>query len=184
MRSVATIAVETAVCFACGLVAVALCAATVVFGGPAHVRVGDLDCVDFGTREAADRYLDDHPNASEQLDADEDGHACEGRPSSNAFGWSGTLIGGVLGGFVFTRWHRYPSGWARQRFDLEEWFAVTLGSVLLGGASAAFVFNAPLPRHTSAAVYAIFGAISTLITTTIFAKDGRFSRPQVTRSKN
>lgn len=74
------------------------------FGGSAAAR--DLDCDDFGTREAAnrelDRTLDEFGRDVNRLDADRDGVACE--RSGRAIVWTavgaaaGTLIGFGISG--------------------------------------------------------------------------------------
>ncbi|MFJ8745843.1 excalibur calcium-binding domain-containing protein [Embleya sp. NPDC127516] len=64
--------------FAVAMVAVA----TIPLASTADaVPVGDRDCKDFATREQAQAAFDLDPSDPERLDADNDGLACEERPS-------------------------------------------------------------------------------------------------------
>jgi hypothetical protein len=55
-------------------------------GGDANGTSGDLDCSDFGSQEEAQNELEDNPSDPNNLDADNDGTACESLSSGSADG--------------------------------------------------------------------------------------------------
>lgn len=75
--------------------------------GPASA---DVDCVDLGSREAAQTYLEGRPGDLDGLDADGDGQACEGADDSGTGTW--VLVGFAVllaGGLLrYSRFERQP----------------------------------------------------------------------------
>jgi hypothetical protein len=81
---------------------------------PSPVFAADLDCADFGTREAANRELDrtlgEFGRDIHNLDADGDGNACE--RNGSAIIWSGVgAAAGILLGFGLSKSDQAGDDW-------------------------------------------------------------------------
>jgi hypothetical protein len=60
------------------LVAIALCFGSGIYGfGSSKAQAQDLNCSDFGTKQQAQDELEADPSDPNNLDADDDGEACE-----------------------------------------------------------------------------------------------------------
>ncbi|MFI6585950.1 excalibur calcium-binding protein [Embleya sp. NPDC050493] len=76
---------------ACAAVLASL--AVLPLASSAQAAPGDRDCADFATRELAQAAFDLDPSDPERLDADNDGLACEDRPSAPAGASTATTPG-------------------------------------------------------------------------------------------
>lgn len=127
--------------------------------GQARAIDGDLDCKDFGTQEAAEHYLNQHPADIDDLDANNDGDACERNPSADTYGIVGSYIAGFAGVIWWTRRNVGHGKWTSG--DYENVFA---GTLLMGipGAAVVVSIHKYLPRETTAIEFAGIGAAISL----------------------
>ena len=138
---------------------VALTLAVFVGLGASTAIAADLDCADFGTREAAnrelDRTLDDVGFDVHRLDADGDGEACE--RNGSAVAPSGIGAGaGVLIGFALTKAGK----------DQDDWSAAIGHAILAAfvGAFAGWMLPGILPSQWTVTTYAAaIGVVCALI---------------------
>lgn len=143
-------------------------ASMLVFGlvlithGPAHAA--DLDCFDFGTREAANkelsRTMSEFGRDVHRLDADGDGNACE--RNGSAIVWSGiAAVAGVLAGFSL----------ARNQPDSSHDWSIAIGHAIAAAFAGLFLgwlLPGILPRTWTVAAYSIgLAGIAALIEYTI-----------------
>jgi hypothetical protein len=153
------------VCVRRMLMSFAVVVLTVSTARPA--AAADLDCVDFGTRQAADHYFDSHPADIDLLDADRDGGACERRPNAGVWAVFGGYGAGLMGAVWYTR-RQHEQG---ERWSGSDYGGAVAGSFLFGipGTVAASYLVAYLPRQTPAMVLAVLAAVVTAATVAIFA---------------
>ena len=80
------------------LVCMFLC---VVQSAPVQAAANDLNCTDFGTRERAQREYSKNASDIHQLDADDDGKACEWNGSTGWWVWpiasAALVVGRAMG---------------------------------------------------------------------------------------
>jgi hypothetical protein len=117
---------------------------------PNPAFAADLDCADFGTKEAANRELDrtlgEFGRDTHNLDADGDGNACE--RNGSAIVWSGVgAVAGILLGFALARSNSGSGDWAD-----------AVGHAVAAGFAGLFLgwlLPGILPNSWTVAVYAI-----------------------------
>lgn len=116
---------------------------------PRAAALVDLDCSDFGVREAAQAERDRHSSDIYRLDADQDGESCEELPRGSLWtaGGAGLLMLVYLLDVLRKQGER---GWA-QPLILSFAFASVAG--LLG-----MIVPRWLPRGTPAIAYGLLGA--------------------------
>jgi hypothetical protein len=121
----------------------------IVLAAPSPAAAVDLDCSDFGTREAANkelnRTLEETGRDANRLDADRDGQACE--RNGSAMVWAGIgAAGGVLAAIAVKHEKRSDS-WVNG-----------IGHAVLAafvGAFLGWLLPGILPRTISTSIYAI-----------------------------
>jgi hypothetical protein len=80
-----------------------LALAIVSLPSSAAAQSADRDCADFSTRIAAQQALDDRPGDPWNLDADNDGDACEWTQQKRVWSFFGGLVGLGIGGYLRQR---------------------------------------------------------------------------------
>lgn len=138
--------------------------AAVLMASPAQA---DVDCVDLGSRAAAQAYYDGHAGDPDHLDTDGDGRACEGSAPHSGGTWTLVLLGvlmaaGLVRYTTFTRDPARTGASAQEEAHAEvpePVEAVAVGAptliALQGGAG-------PLQRRDSVVRVALTGSVTEL----------------------
>jgi hypothetical protein len=142
---------------------------------PRAMAAGDLDCQDFGTREAAEHALDRSDGVdSNGLDRDRDGDPCERLPSAVWYAGVAGLTAAFVTILAVLRIYeaRWPEG--------DDWWELLFGPFLVAipGYLLPWFLKWVLPRSTPAIVYGFIGAgVSVVVVLAVKAREGVLRRP-------